>query len=322
MARHREIGIDLRAAGAVGLAAEPARGGRGHHAGGPDDRAGIEPAVLEIDAARVARHHARRSPHLDALLLERALDVVRQVFGEGRHDARPGLDQDDARGGRIDMAEVLGEALARDLRDGAGHLHARCASSDNREGEEPRALGGIAGELRALERDENMAADAGGILDALEAGCGRGPFVVTEIGMGRAGGDDERVVMQDLAGRERDLAKARVDAGDLGQQRGDVAAAAEQVPDWPGDLGGGKRGGGDLIEQRLETMMVDPVDEGHVDRRALERFRRLDPAEAGADNDDLGARIRHERLLNSASASIADPLFQCLRRLAKPCGCG
>jgi hypothetical protein len=46
--------------------------------------------------------------------------------------------------------------------------------------------------------------------------------------------------------------------------------------------------GRDLIEQRLEAVMVEPVDDGHVDRRARERLGGFEPAESRAYDDDVG----------------------------------
>ena len=51
----------------------------------------------------------------------------------------------------------------------------------------------------------------------------------------------------------------------------------------------------DLVEQRLETMMVLPVDHGDLDRRAVQRFRGFDAAETRTDDDDLRPFIRHCR---------------------------
>src|ERR1700724_2356983 len=69
------------------------------------------------------------------------------------------------------------------------------------------------------------------------------------------------------------------------------------MADRRGHVGGRERGGRNLVKQRLESVMVLPVDDGHVDRRFCERPRCLDAAEAGADDDDLGTRVGHGRSL-------------------------
>src|SRR5262249_19134397 len=108
-------------------------------------------------------------------------------------DARlcSGLDQDDARRGRVDAAEIHRQTLARDLGNGTSHLDPGRATADDREGEEALALGWVGNKLRALECDEDTPPNAGGVLDALEAGRHLGPFVVAKIGMGRTGGENK-----------------------------------------------------------------------------------------------------------------------------------
>src|SRR4051812_12875473 len=54
----------------------------------------------------------------------------------------------------------------------------------------------------------------------------------------------------------------------------------------PGHVWRGQGGGCDLVEQRLEAMMVLPVDHGDVDPRPCKLLGRLEPSEAAADNDD------------------------------------
>jgi hypothetical protein len=43
-----------------------------------------------------------------------------------------------------------------------------------------------------------------------------------------------------------------------------------------------------LIEERLKEMKIPPIDEDHVDRRALKRFDRVQSGEPAPDNDDAG----------------------------------
>ncbi len=177
--------------------------------------------------------------------------------------------------------------MARNLRDGARHLDPGCAGADNDEGQQPPPLGLVLGELGLLECQEDAAADAGRVLDALQSRRDRGPFVMSEIGVRRPGRDHERVV-GDRTGSDQDAPPRDVDAGHLGHQNGCVLLLAQNVPDRPGDVGRRQRGGRHLIEQRLEAMMVLPVDQRDVDGRAGERFRGFQTAEAGADNDDFG----------------------------------
>ena len=45
-----------------------------------------------------------------------------------------------------------------------------------------------------LERDQDLSAQPGGIVDVLEAMRDRAPFVMTEIGVPRSGGDDQMII--------------------------------------------------------------------------------------------------------------------------------
>jgi hypothetical protein len=49
---------------------------RSHHAGSPDDGVGVEPPVFELDAVGIAGHHTCGGHDLNALLDQRATDVI------------------------------------------------------------------------------------------------------------------------------------------------------------------------------------------------------------------------------------------------------
>jgi hypothetical protein len=61
---------------------------------------------------------------------------------------------------------------------------------------------------------------------------------------------------------------------------------AQHAADRRGDVARGERRGRDLVQQRLEEVVVVPVDQGDVDRRAIERARRAQAPEPAADDDD------------------------------------
>ncbi len=76
----------------------------------------------------------------------------------------------------------------------------------------------------------------------------------------------------------------------------DVRRAPELDADRHGDVGRVEAGGRDLIEQRLEQVMVAVVDEDDAKALAIrENLRRLQTREACADDDrNLGSH--HRRL--------------------------
>jgi hypothetical protein len=137
-----------------------------------------------------------------------------------------------------------------------------------------------------LERQQNASANAGRVFDALEPRCEINPIVVTEVGMRRACRDHE-IVVRNWTRAGLNGSPCEVDAADLRHQHRRIALLPQDVPDRPSDLGRRQRGGRDLVEQRLEAMMVLTIDYGHVDGHAIERLRCFEPAEACADDDDL-----------------------------------
>ncbi len=84
--------------------------------------------------------------------------------------------------GSID-AEIRRQRALGELRDRARHFDAGRPAADDHEVEQPPALGRIRFGLRLLERQQDAAAQIGGVVDRLEPGRVRGPVVVTEIGV-------------------------------------------------------------------------------------------------------------------------------------------
>jgi hypothetical protein len=67
--------------------------------------------------------------------------------------------------------------------------------------------------------------------------------------------------------------------------------SAQYAPDGGGDIGGGKRCGRDLVQQRLEYVVVSTVDQHDVTRRAGQATGRLEAAEPASDDHDSGAPV-------------------------------
>src|SRR4051812_10866045 len=79
---------------------------------------------------------------------------------------------------------------------------------------------------------------------------------------------------------------ARFDVGSLhgGEQDFGVLETPYQPADRREDVGRRQRRGRDLIEQRLEDMVIGAVDERDVDRRIAQLTRGVQPAEAATDD--------------------------------------
>jgi hypothetical protein len=108
---------------------------------------------------------------------------------------------------------------------------------------------------------------------------------VAEIGVLRAGRQNERIIGNAAAFGDH-LAPRGVDAGHLTQHHVDVLLAAQNAADRRGDFGRRKSGGCDLIEQRLEQVIVVLVDHRDVEWLAVQCFRRGETTESGSDDDD------------------------------------
>ena len=102
--------------------------------------------------SRVAFRDRLAELDLDAELFERLLRVGRELLIETGQDARAGLDQNDARGARVDMPEILAQILMRQLGDGAGEFDAGRTGADDDEGQQRRLAS--AGPVRARPRSK------------------------------------------------------------------------------------------------------------------------------------------------------------------------
>jgi hypothetical protein len=83
-------------------------------------------------------------------------------------------------------------------------------------------------------------------------------------------------------------ARRGVDVLRLGEQHRHVRLLAEYPPDWRGHVARRQRCRGDLIQQRLEQVIVVAIEQRHPNRCACERLRGFEAAEAAADDDHVG----------------------------------
>jgi hypothetical protein len=244
--------------------------------------------VADGDTLFVALGNRRAEAHLDMQPFERAPCRFAQHFREGRQQARARLDQHDARVAGIDAAEIVAQRHVGEFGDGARHLHAGRAAADHHEGEEAPPLFGRGRCFGMLEGHQDAATDAGGVVDILQSGRHALPVVVAEIGVPRAGRDDEMVVSH-FAVLDRHGPLLLVDAQDLAQQDALVGRAAQDGADRLRDLRRREARGRDLVKQRLEQVIVAPIDDSDVGDGAGQSMRGTQSTEASADDDDAGA---------------------------------
>ena len=102
----------------------------------------------------------------------------------------------------------------------------------------------------------------------------------------------------------------QVDVADVGEQDAGVALLPQGAAQRRGDQPGGQDAGGDLVEQRLEQVVVGPVDHRDVHVGPVEGTRDVQAAEPTADDDHpvaagTGTRCRvHARLRSQWWADI------------------
>ena len=144
----------------------------------------------------------------------------------------------------------------------------------------------------ALESGEHFAANKVGVVEGFEAGRYAAPFLVTEVVVLNAGGEDEEIVGQ-LVLLQVDEAAGGVDAGDFVLEHFDIALPAEDGAQRTGDLVGGEQAGGHLIQHRTKEMVVALVDQRDADRSTRESASREETAEAASHDDYARAGCDH-----------------------------
>lgn len=102
----------------------------------------------------------------------------------------------------------------------------------------------------------------------------------------RAKGQHQVVVAQRVHLGEPDLAGVQIHRRHLGRMDPGVRLVVEQVTKRMSDGALRKQVGGDLIQQRLERVIVVSVDDDHVDVRLAQLPRGADPRESPAQDDD------------------------------------
>ena len=224
------------------------------------------------------------------------------------------------------MAEFIRQRVPRDLDQRTGKLHARGPAADDDEAHAGLALGIVAGRLRkfgALESADDAGADVEGVGQGLEPGCEGRPLVVAEPLIDGAGTDDEVVEGDGRAAVELHGPRRHVDAGHLGLQHREPPALhllAQHVADGRRHGRRGQARGSDLIQQRLEEVVVGAVDERDLDAspcaRAAQDAHSLQATKAAADDDDVrrGHGAGHHRSVRNFQISGKSTTSSILRR--------
>src|SRR5262249_13778626 len=114
--------------------------------------------------------------------------------------------------------------------------------------------------------------DRHGVREALQARSELLELLVPEVAVPRARREDEVIVrnryVRPIRGAGEYPALLLVHAPHLPQKHHRIPLLAQDSPDRRSDLRGGENGGGHLVEQWLEDVVIVPVDQNHLGGRA------------------------------------------------------
>jgi hypothetical protein len=137
-----------------------------------------------------------------------------------------------------------------------------------------------------LEGVQNAAANAGGIREGFKPWRVCRPFLVPEIAVRSAGREHECVISDRLAIYDN-AAGGGIYRGDSATQDAQFCVVSKGGADGRRDIGRRKTGGRDLIQQRLEQMVVMEVDQRHLRRLVAQPRRARHAAKPCADDNDM-----------------------------------
>ena len=194
--------------------------------------------------------------------------------------------------------------LRGDFGDLADEFHAGRAAADDRERQPFFDFGRIAGSLRRFECPKNSPPDFRRVVERFQTRGQPLPLGMAKIAVAGTGGENQRVEADGAAGNRAGVTRVgraaieigriaaeanfmfrQIEARHLGHEDGKILLPLEQGPQRRGDIRRRKRSGGDLVQQRLKQMVISPIDQRDLHRRAGQMLRRPQPTKSAADDD-------------------------------------
>ena len=244
--RHRQIGVDLHAPGAIERHAERGAERRRLHAGGPEDGPRFEALVADVHDAVLDVFDRGAGPHGHAEALEIPPGPIAQILRKRRQHVRPALEQQHRRRPRVDGAELVAQAWRA--------ISTIAPASSTPVGPPPTMMkvrrpsplvvGG--GPLGPLERQQHLRADRQRVVERLEPRRVPAPVLVPEVGVRHARRQDQVVE------------RHRADVGDAAPCRRRRRAARR--PSAPGRWPAGAGSSGSARRCRRATDRPSPPD--------------------------------------------------------------
>ena len=183
------------------------------------------------------------------------------------------------------MPEFRCQGVARNLRQGTGEFDAGRAAADNRESQPRLATLRIRLQFGAFKCGQDLRANGQRVIQGLQAARMFGPIIVTKVGMGRAGGDDEIVVLKGLLAQVHAL-RREIDRLHLAHQHRSIRLATQDMSQRRRNRGCRQSRRSHLVQQRLKQVVVAAVDQRDVHVRRTQRPNGPQSAEATAHDYD------------------------------------
>ena len=224
--------------------------------------------------------------HFDAELFELPLRAGGKFRRQMSEDSRTGFNQDDPRLGGINPPKIAFQDVPGQFRKRAGELNAGRAAAHDDDGHQPVVFGHIGCVFRFFERQQDVPPDAQRVVQGFQTGGTLLPFGVPEVA-GHAAERQHEVVIAQRVLLESNFFLREVEIHHVVEQHRDSGPVGENGADRLRDLRRGQPGGGHLIEQRLEQMVILPVNERDARVRMIEGLAEGQPTEARPENHDV-----------------------------------
>ena len=234
------------------------------------------------------RERLERHPgaDLDAMALKRPVRIALGVWAECTQQHGALFHQDDAGPVHIEIVEVPFEHLVDELRQGPRDLDTGGPAADDEEVQDT-VVEQLRDGISRLEEAQRVVAHAHRVLERVEGECELVGSRDPEEVRGRPAGDDEVVERDRVLVLEQHLVTVPIDTRDQALAEQHPALTPEQPTNGIGDISGVEPARRDLVEQRLELVVVVLIDHGDIDRSVLQPLRGVEPTEACPDDDDV-----------------------------------
>ncbi len=221
---------------------------------------------------------------------------------------------------RIDLAVIAGQDAMCQLGDLADDLDACRARPHHDKREISFAFRRVGCQLCHFERTQYVIPEVPSILQRLHSGREFRPLVVPEIRMGCASRYHQCVVRQryscSVRRDYRNGSSLQVEVHDLAEYHIGVLLFLHNATQRRCDQALRQDAGRNLIQQRLEQVMVRPVDYRQVDIGLRQDSADVDAAETAANHNDFGARTCRRALVQfglhlGGGAGLLQSIFDC-----------